>query len=371
MLIRGDIKIGGEMKKKILVLGGGNGALAFAAYLALKGERVCLWEFPEFRRGLEWIYQHHRIQATGEVGGEAEVTCYDDLGQALRGAKLLMAVVPAFAHRRLAEEIAPFLEEDMVLVLNPGRTGGALEVASILGQKGKIIPLIETQTLLFACRRKGDKTVHFNGIKDFIRAGVFPGKKTEQVLAGVREVLPQFRPVPDVLTTSLGNIGAMFHPASAILNVGIVQSGRTYDYYRESMTQAVTQVIEEVDRERMAIARVAGAEVFSAQQWLRESYQIKEASLYEMLQSNPAYQGISGPTDIRARYITEDVPTGLVPMEAFGQLYGISTPTISALISLAHSLIGEDFRLSGRNLGCLGLTGVIPSRMKSYMNEGR
>jgi opine dehydrogenase len=359
------------MKKKILVLGGGNGALAFAAYLGLKGERVCLWEFPEFRRGLEWIYQHHRIQATGEVQGEAEVTCCEDLRQALQGAKLLMAVVPAFAHRRLAEEIAPFLEEDTVLILNPGRTGGALEVASILGRRGKPISVVETQTLLFACRRKGEKAVHFNGVKDFLRAGVFPAKKTEQVMAGLREVLPQFRSVPDVLTTSLGNIGAMFHPASAILNVGMIQSGKAYDYYRESMTRGVSRVIEAVDRERMAVAGAAGAEVFSARQWLRESYRIKEASLYEMLQSNPAYQGISGPTDIRARYITEDVPTGLVPMEAFGQLYGIATPTISALISLAHSLIGEDFRLSGRNLGCLGLTGVIPSRMKSYINEGQ
>lgn len=359
------------MKRKFAVLGGGNGALAFAAYLGLRGESVCLWEFPEFRRGLEWIYQHHRIQATGELRGEAEVICFEDLGQALQGAKFLLAVVPAFAHRRLAEEIAPFLEEDTVLVLNPGRTGGALEVASILSRKEKPISVVEIQSLLFACRRKGEKAVHFNGVKDFLRAGVFPAKKTEQVMARLREVLPQFRAVPDVLTTSLGNIGAMFHPASSLLNVGIIQSGKTYDYYRETMTRAVTRVIEEVDQERMAVARAAGAEVFSARQWLKESYRIEESSLYEMLQSNPAYQGISGPTDIRTRYITEDVPTGLVPMEAFGQLYGIATPTISALISLAHSLIGEDFRLSGRNLGRLGLTGMAPSAMRSYLHEGR
>src|SRR4030043_469810 len=98
-------------EEKIVVLGGGNGALAFAAYLGLKGQDVRLWEFPEFRKDLEWVYQHHRIQATGEIQGEAEVRCYDDLKQALRGATLLMAVVPAFVHRRLAEEIALYLEE--------------------------------------------------------------------------------------------------------------------------------------------------------------------------------------------------------------------------------------------------------------------
>ena len=166
-----------------------------------------------------------------------------------------MAVVPAFVHRRLAEEIAPHVEENALLVLNPGRTGGALEVASILAQKGKHIPVAEAQTLLFACRRKGEKAVHLSGIKNLLKIGVFPSKRTNDVMIRLKKIFPQFQAVPDVLTTSLGNIGAMFHPASALLNVGPIQSGRDYDYYRETMTPAVTRVIEKVDQERMAIAR--------------------------------------------------------------------------------------------------------------------
>jgi opine dehydrogenase len=357
-------------EEKIVVLGGGNGALAFAAYLGLKGFRVHLWEFPEFRKDLEWIYQHHRIQATGEIEGETNVKCHVDLREALNGSTLLMAVVPAVVHQRLAEEIAPYVEENVLLVLNPGRTGGALEVASILTQRGKHIPVAEAQTLLFACRKRGEKVVHFSGIKNLLKVGVFPSKRTKDAITRLNKILPQFQAVPDVLTTSLGNIGATFHPASALLNVGLIQSGRDYDYYRETMTPAVTRVIEKVDQERMAIARASGAEVFSAQAWLRESYQLKEASLYEMLQSNPAYQGISGPKDIHARYITEDVPTGLVPMEAFAQLYGIPTPTISALISIANSLIGADFRASGRTLERLGLEGMNPSHIPVFIKEG-
>ena len=358
------------MKGKIAVLGGGNGALAFAAYLSLKGERVCLWEFPEFRGGIARIYQNHRIEATGAVEGEAEIECCEELGRVIEGAKLLMAVVPAFAHRRLAEEVASVLKEDLVLVLNPGRTGGALEVASVLGRRGKSIPVAEAQTLLFACRRKGERAVHFNGVKDSVRIGVFPARHSGRVMAGLGEILPQFRLVPDVLTTSLGNMGAVLHPASAILNAGLIQSGRAYDYYRETMSQAVADVIEKVDRERMAVARAAGAEVFSVQQWLCESYAIEEASLYDMLQGNKAYQGIPGPANIRTRYILEDVPMGLVPMEAFGEFYGVSTPAISALVSLADSLVGEEFRLSGRNFDHLGLTGFTLSKMESYLRDG-
>ena len=83
-------------------------------------------------------------------------------------------------------------------------------------------------------------------------------------MARLQGVVPQFQAVPDVLSTSLGNIGAMFHPPSAILNVGVIESGRTYEYYRETMTPSVVRVIDDADMERMAIARKAGAQVFSA-----------------------------------------------------------------------------------------------------------
>lgn len=360
----------GIREERIVILGGGNGALAFAAFFGFKGQKVRLWEFPEFRKNLEWIYQHHHIQATGILEGMFVVECLENLKEALQGATLIMAVVPAFVHKRLAEEIAPHLEEDTILIINPGRTGGALEVSKILNKRGKRIPIVETQSLLFACRRRGERAVHFSGIKNSLRVGVFPAKRTGQVMARLNPILPQFRAVPDVLTTSFGNIGAVFHPASAIHNVGLIQSGRPYDYYIETMTPGVVKIIEEVDRERMTIARALGAETFSARTWLCEAYQLMEAPLYEMLQSNSAYQGIPGPMDIRARYITEDVPTGLVPMEAFAQLYRISTPTISALISLANTLIGENYRASGRNLECLGLTGMTLLEIKSFIQEG-
>jgi opine dehydrogenase len=130
----------GIREERIVILGGGNGALAFAAFFGLKGQKVRLWEFPEFRKNLEWIYQHHHIQATGILEGMFVVECLENLKEALQGATLIMAVVPAFVHKRLAEEIAPHLEEDTILIINPGRTGGALEVSKILNKRGSASP---------------------------------------------------------------------------------------------------------------------------------------------------------------------------------------------------------------------------------------
>jgi hypothetical protein len=75
-------------REKIVILGGGNGALGFAAYLGLRGRKAFLWEFPEFRKDLAQIYERGRIVATGVVEGETEVECCDELGRAIWDAGL-------------------------------------------------------------------------------------------------------------------------------------------------------------------------------------------------------------------------------------------------------------------------------------------
>jgi opine dehydrogenase len=356
--------------ERVTVIGGGNGALAFAAYFGLRGFPVRLWEFPEFRKNLGAVCREGRLVASGAIQGEVPVECCEDLGDALRDSTIVMVVVPASAHLAVAEALAPLVREPMAVVLNPGRTGGALEVAAVLRRHGVSAPVVETQTLLFACRRRGEREIHIGGIKSVLRIGVFPARRTPEIAARLGGLCASFRPTASVLTTSLGNIGAMFHPASALLNVGLIESGRSYDYYPETMSRTVAKVIGKADAERMAIAGSLGAEVFSAETWLAESYQLPEAPLHAMLQSNPAYRGIAGPTTVDVRYITEDVPTGLVPMEALGRLAGIPTPTISALIDVARAVTDVDFRASGRTLERLGLAGLSVGALANFVERG-
>lgn len=357
-------------KEQIVIIGGGNGALAFAAYLGLQGHQVRLWEFPEFRTGIAQVYERQFLKVSGVFTGEIPVCYFDCIGDALREATIIMVVIPAFAHARLAEEIAPHVREEAVIILNPGRTGGAFEVAKILAERGIKVPIAETQTLLFACRRKEEREVKISGIKSFLKIGFFPAVQTEAVMARLKEIIPPLQAVPDVLTTSFGNIGAMFHPASALFNVGLLESARNYDYYMETMTPTVVRVIEQADRERISIAQKAGAETFSVQTWLQESYALNMDSLYGMLHANAAYRGVAGPGNIQTRYITEDVPTGLVPMEAFGRLYGIPTPTISNLINMAQTLLQRDFRRDGRNMERMGLADLRPDEIADYVRTG-
>src|SRR3990167_10545953 len=73
------------------------------------------------------------IDLEGEVEGFGPVkAATSNIEEALKDTDVLMVVVPANAHRSIAETCAPFLKNGQIIVLNPGRTGGALEFRSVL-----------------------------------------------------------------------------------------------------------------------------------------------------------------------------------------------------------------------------------------------
>ena len=64
------------------------------------------------------------------------------------------------------------------------------------------------------------------------------------------------------------------------------------------------------------------------------------------------------PASLNHRYLTEDVPTGLVPLVALGDLTDVPMPISQAIVRVASTLLGRDFWVEGRNLERLGLAGM-------------
>ena len=73
-----------------------------------------------------------------------------------------------------------------------------------------------------------------------------------------------------------------------------------------------------------------------------------------------------GPLSAEDRYLTEDVPQGLVLLESLGQYLGVATPVCTALIELASAALGRDLRQTGRTLARLGQGNV-----ERIIREGR
>jgi len=353
------------------VVGAGHGGQAMAAYLALQGFRTRLYNRRAHR--LYPIRVRGGIELDGEVRGFARLEqATTDLRKAIDGADVIMVAVPAFAHAAVARTMAPYLASQVVL-LNPGRTGGALEFAHVLEQagcQGRAI-VAEAQTFIFASRSVGPAMSRIFRIKNAVPLAALPAGGTAACLERVVVAFPQFVAAPNVLKTGLDNVGAIFHPAPTLLNAGRIEDTHgAFEYYHGGITPSVARVMEALDAERVAVGRALGVEAMTAQEWLEIAYGATGQNLWEAVLDNAGYGGIRAPASMETRYLSEDVPAGLVPMASLGRLLGILTPTMDAIITLASTVHAVDYWADGRTVERLGLAGLGPDAIRTLVEEG-
>lgn len=356
------------------VIGAGHGGKAMAADLASKGFSVNL-----YNRTPERI---HEIAARGEIELEYESgttrRCHlakvtSDMGEALEGADVIMVVLPASGHRFVARSCAPHLRDGQIVILNPGRTGGALEFRQILNQAGCTADAIvaEAGTFVFASRSTGPAQARIFRCKNVVPLAALPAARTGHVLEAVCGAYPQFIPAPNVLHTSLDNMGAIFHPALTLLNAGWIERTKgDFQFYIDGVTRSTAHVLEVLDRERVTIAAALGVRARPALRWLRDAYSAHGETLYEAIQGNPGYQGIKAPRNLRHRYIFEDVPFSLVPLASLGKQFGVDTWAIDSMVRLACVAHGTNYYARGRTVDDMGLKGLRVGEVKLYVQEG-
>ncbi|MBT9153206.1 MAG: Opine dehydrogenase [Firmicutes bacterium] len=175
-----------------------------------------------------------------------------------------------------------------------------------------------------------------------------------------------------MLKTSLDNIGAIFHPALTILNAGRIESTHgEFEFYMDGATPAVTRVLETLDNERVAVAAALGIRAMSAREWLYVAYDAPGRTLFEAMQANIGYKGISAPPTTLMRYITEDVPMSLVPIASIGAHLGVPTPMMDSMIHLASVIHDVDYWADGRTVDTMGISTFSVKQIRQLVLEGK
>jgi opine dehydrogenase len=339
------------------VMGAGHGGLAMAGHLGLMGFDVRL--FNRTRARLEAVMTRGGVEVEGEdVSGFGSISrASDQAGEVLDGADVVMVVVPATAHSFIAEHCAPYLRDGQTVVLNPGRTFGALAFAQALKRLGCTadVTIAETQTFIYASRVVGPGQAKIFRVKNSIPLATVKAHRIPQCLNLVRQAFPQFVPGDSVFKTSFNNIGAVFHPALMLLNAGWVEDPADFDFYYQGTTDSVAVVLEALDAERVAVAAALGFQALSAREWLYLAYDAVGKDLHQAIHANPGYRGILAPHRMEMRYLTEDVPCSLVPMSSIAKRFGVATPVMDAFIALASTMHCRDYRAEGRTVESLGI----------------
>lgn len=344
---------------KVAVLGAGHGGLAMAGHLALMGHRVNLFNRGEER--LWGVKSSGTIELIGEVEGFGQLNmATTSMKDAIRDVELIMVVVPAFGHRWMAEQMAPYLVDEQIVVLHPGRTFGSIEFSQVLQRLNVTARVIigEAQTFIYASRATGPSQVRIFRIKHSIPVASIRAHLIPSVISKLRQFYPQFVPGDNVFKTSLENIGSVFHPALCIMNAGWIEHDIDFEFYHEGATPAVTKILEKIDEERIKVAEAIGIRAISARQWLYMAYSAAGNTLFEAMRKNTGYRGILAPRSLNVRYITEDIPFSLVPIASTGNMLNVPTPTINSIIQLGSGLLGCDFWSQGRTVENLGIAGM-------------
>ena len=341
---------------QVTIIGAGNSGLAMAAHLSKEGNRVTLWNRTGAK--IAKLIETKEISCSGVINGRIKVDCVtDDIAKATESADVIMVTTPANSHREIAAAIADNIKKEAVIVLNPGRTFGALDFREVYEKNNRKIKqsIAETQTIIYTCRRTGEDSVNIIALKSDILISTFNSAENRNIIARLPICLQQyFTPASSMIETSIGNIGMILHCAPLLLNAGWTESTSSiYKYYYDGITPSIGRFIEKIDQERVSVSTALGQTVETTREWLKRTYHVQGESLYDCIQKNEAYKTIDAPASLQHRYIFEDVPCGLVPLEAVGKSLGLDMKRTSLVIDLACSLNETDYRKIGRNFEIL------------------
>lgn len=308
------------------------------------------------------------------AGRPALVTA--DPAAAAMDADLVLLALPAFAHEPVLRALAPHLPPTAQICAVPARGGFDWMARQVLpGHQGALLGL---QTLPWACRiRTWGESAEVLGVKTGVDLAGWPPEalaQTAQQLSSLLHVAMQ--PVASFLALTLANTGQLIHPGIMFglfhdwdgRPLGEDQAPLFYggvDDATAALLQALSDEVQAITAAvQQALPQLDVSSVLPLDVWLRRAYagQIDDAStLRSAFTSNRAYSGLRAPLRLveenayvpwfEARYLSEDVPYGLLVTRGIAELAGVATPAIDRVIIWAQQRLGKEYLVNGRVAG--------------------
>ena len=292
---------------------------------------------------------------------------------------LIILALPAFAHRTVLETIAPYVREGSWLVAMPARNGFLWDVQDVWGEHlvsgGRPLIVVGLQTLPWACRvRQYGKEVDVLGTKRVVDVAVWPPDVQSVVVGTLASLLEvHLEPVGNFLALGLADVGQIIHPG---IMYGLFHSWDGTPYlepplFYQGMDESTAAILDAMSREILAVRDVLARmypqldfqSVRHVGEWIRRTYRESirdDSTLQRCFVTNESYRGLRAPMlavdggfvpDFKARYLSEDVPYGLLVTRGIAELVGVETPTIDRVILWAQGRLGKEYLREGRVAG--------------------
>ncbi|KAI1813461.1 putative NAD/NADP octopine/nopaline dehydrogenase [Poronia punctata] len=366
------------MITSVTIIGIGSCGCAFAADLLNRGGiKVLLYAHPSHSRNATTLLSsgpgHYLIESIGDIQGRFSPTVVTtDMSVALGFSHTIILAVPAYAQEDILSEIE---KQGMDLRRHVFIAASGNLFTLVAARRGRIKAryLVETSASPFASRmfdlagegKEGKSLgvgigVNILGTKKILPISSLPNDMDEKTKRDIGRLFPaELMWCGNVIETALFNFNGVLHPVTTLMNAGWIENTKgDFYFYRQGMTSSVTKLMEEVDKERIAIASEYGGGTKSCLEQMNAYYGLRSETLADFAKESKLHSAMKVcPGDLTHRYISEDLPYVLVPWYELGRKAGKELPVIRSLILWAGMVTGVDYLRTGRNLDRLGLKG--------------
>lgn len=329
---------------KFAIIGTGGVALATAALLHQKGHVASLISVTG--QGGQDLRPGH-ITATGAIEARVDIDLASSPSSALQATDHLIIATSADRYASMLEAVLPHMEDRHKILISGELSQLSAVLEKEVSARGKKTSIVGLASTLVTGRRRDGATVQVGLIRKSVLAfsktpGAEPGgiEHWNDILGGT---LVASDSAARIL---LSNLNPIVHAANALCNFTRIEKAEDWSNYG-GITLGVANLLQALDAERLEIGRALGEKLVSYKEnFARSNSFDPDIPLPEMAAALHEKRGglPKGPTDIATRYITEDVPFGLVVLEKLGAQEQIATPITTSLISVFSAIYGRNFR---------------------------
>ncbi len=350
----------------------GAGAIAFgtATLLHENGHAPMLWS-PS-GAGTEALAAGQPLVATGALESTFAPRVAASAAQLAEENDALLIALPAYGHKAVMDALAPHIMPRHHVIVSSHASLGALYLARKLSERGLGVPITAWGTTVVTGRRQSPTEVRVNTVRSLVDLCTVPDTVSEEELALCRRLFgDRFQPRDGLLAISLSNLNPQGHMGIALGNMTRMERGESWSQ-GQNVTPNVGRLLEALDVERLAIARALGLKVRTIFEHFHLSFHVPVASISEMNQQMHAQgTGGTGPATADSRYVTEDVPYGLVLTSALGQMCGRPASLHEAGIRIFSAMYGRDFMAENELLNAIDLKKYTLDDLRTAARTGR
>lgn len=346
---------------KISILGAGNAGCAVAADLTLKGHEVTLIKTSHAMHddNFEYLQSHNGEMTLNEFGIVSSAHIYKTTRELseLSSSEIIIIYIQTNFHEQLIKKIVPYLVDDQILLINPGYLSTAYVLKYCL-DKNIIIAEAESSFIDGRIMKPGFFQVGFRNVRNPI--GIYPSARKDEAIKKLDQLDERFVYLDSVVEAALHNPNLIVHTVGSVMSIPrIEKSHGDFCMYHEAYTRdnpCTWKILEALDSEKMNVLEKLGFERLSYVHAckLRNSFDDDMDAKEVFLDYASMETRAKGPTKVDSRYISEDVPQGLVMLEALGRSLEVATPICTALIDIASVALGRSMRVEGRTPERLG-----------------